>query len=136
MTWSSAEPTNAANWYIEKASENEKQSHATKIIKMWGMRDPNAALTWLDQQATFDTQEPIAELLNFSTFRNPKFVIDNLERLTNDKEKADVSFSIYQSLERSSTKKAAEFLVSSPYKKEIEKKKQKVEEYKKKNDHS
>jgi len=118
-TWSNAEPINAANWYIEKANESEKQSHATTIVRSWSSDDPNAALTWLDQQTTFDTQKPVAELLSSSTYRNPKFAIENLERLTSDKEKADMSFKIYLSLERSSTKKAAEFLASSPFKQEI-----------------
>lgn len=131
-TWSSVEPENAANWYIEKASADEKQSHANKIIQMWSMSAPNAALTWLDQQTTFDTQESITELLTSSTYSNPKFAMDNLERLTNDKDKANISFSIYQSLERISTKKAQEFITSSPYKNDIIEKQQKIEKYNKK----
>jgi len=131
-TWSSVEPENAANWYIKKASADEKQSHANKIIQMWSMNDPNAALTWLDQQTTFDTEKPITELLTSSTYSNPKFAMDNLERLTNDKDKANISFSIYQSLERISTKKAQEFITSSPYKDEIIEKQQSFEEYNKK----
>lgn len=118
-TWSNAEPIKAANWYIEKANESEKQSHATTIIRRWSMKDPNAALTWLDQQTTFDTRKPVANLLSSSTYRNPQFAIDNLARLTSDKDKADMSFKIYCSLERSSTKKAADFLASSLYKEEI-----------------
>ena len=132
MTWAFAEPTNAADWYIGKATESEKQSHAAKIIQMWGRREPNAALAWLDQQTSFDTQKPIVKLLDSSTYHNPKFSIDNLERLTNDKDKAKVSHGIYRSLKRSSTNKAADFLASSPYKDEIEKKQRKVETYKKK----
>jgi len=132
-TWSNAEPTDAANWYIEKADESEKQSYATQIIRRWGMKDPNAALTWLDQQTTFDTQKSVAKLLSSSSYQNPQFTIDNIERLTNDKDKADMSFKIYSSLERSSTKKAAEFLTSSPYKEEIVKQQQRREMYRKKN---
>lgn len=131
--WSTTEPTSAANWYIEKANESEKQSYATKIIEMWSMNDPSAALTWLDQQTAFDIQKPIVKLLNSSTYSNPKFAVDNLERLTSAKDKADISFSIYQSLERSSIAKAAEFLASSPYKKEVEKQQKISEKYKREN---
>jgi len=47
-----------------------------------------------------------------------------------------VSYGIYQSLERNSIKKAADFLLSSPYKEEIEKKKINFDNYmKKKNQH-
>jgi len=128
-TWSSIEPTNAANWYIEKTNESDKESRAANIIQMWSMKDPNAALSWLDQQATFDTQKTTVKLLNSSTYSNPKFAIDNLDRLTSTKDKADVSFSIYQSLARSSSKKAEAFLASSPYKKEIAKQQQTFEKY-------
>jgi hypothetical protein len=135
-SWSSSEPTNAANWYIEKADESEKQSHANKIIQKWSMVDPNAALTWLDQQTTFDIQKPIVKLLSSSTYNNPTFAIDNLERLTNAKDKADISFSVYQSLERSSMTKAKKFLASSPYKKEIIRQQQSFKKYSKKNNFS
>jgi hypothetical protein len=126
-TWVSTEPTSAADWYIGTASEGEKALHATEIIEMWSMIEPNEALTWLDQQTSFDTQESIVALLNSSTYDNVKFAIDNFERLTSDKNKADVSYRIYQSLERNSTKKAAEFLASSPYKQEIEQQQKNVE---------
>jgi len=138
MNWSQAEATNAANWYIGTASESEseKQSNTTKIIKMWGMSEPNAALNWLDQQTSFDTQKPMVELLNSTTYFNTKFAIKNLDRLTSDKDKLNVSYGIYQSLERNSIKKAADFLLSSPYKEEIEKKKINFDNYmKKKNQH-
>jgi hypothetical protein len=129
LNWSSAEPRNAANWYIETASESEKQLKATKIIDMWGMREPSAALEWLDQQTGFDTQKSIIKLLDSSAYLNTQFAVDNLQRLTSDKAKADVSYRIYQSLMRSSTKKAAEFLSSSPYTKEVEKKKMNFDKY-------
>jgi len=138
MNWSQAEATNAANWYIGTASESEseKQSNTTKIIKMWGMSEPNAALNWLDQQTSFDTQKPMVELLNSTTYFNTKFAMKNLDRLTSDKDKLNVSYGIYQSLERNSIKKAADFLLSSPYKEEIEKKKINFDNYmNKKNQH-
>jgi len=119
-TWSSAEPENAADWYVGQASENEKQFYAAKVVNNWAMRDPNEALNWLEQQTTFDTQTSTVKLLSSSTFSNPNFAVDNLELLSNDKDKTSVSLDIYRALERSSTNKAADFLASSPYKNEIE----------------
>jgi len=131
MNWTSTEPAKAADWFIGTANDSEKGSHATKIIDMWGRREPNAALAWLDQQAGFDTQKSIAKLLNSSAYMNTKFTIDNLDRLTSDKAKTKISYRIYQALQRSSSTKAAEFLSSSPYQEEIEKKQVILDKYKK-----
>lgn len=129
--WSSTAPQTAANWYIEKADESNKQSQASNIILSWGMQDPKAALNWLDEQSNFDTQSTIVQLFNRTTYSDPDFVIDNFERLNNDKDKGNTSFYIYQSLERSSPKKAAEFLSASPFKKEIIKQQRMMEKYQK-----
>jgi len=95
------------------------------------MRDPNEALNWLEQQTTFDTQTSTVKLLSSSTFSNPNFAVENLELLSNDKDKTNVSLDIYQALERSSTNKAADFLASSPYKNEIEIKLERIGNYNK-----
>jgi hypothetical protein len=130
--WSSTEPANAANWFIEKANESEKQSRATEIIETWNVhQDPKAALSWLDQQTTFDTQSSLIKLLNSSIYTNPKFAMDNLDRLTSAKDKANISFRIYQSLQRESMEKAVKFLESSPYQEVITQKKQRIEKYNK-----
>jgi len=133
MNWSRADATKAADWYLGMANESEKNLHAGKIVAMWDMREPNAALNWLDQQTSFDTQEPMVKLLKSTYYFNTKFAMDNLERLNSDKDKIDVSYGIYQSLKMKSTKKSAEFLLSSPYKEGIENKKINVENKMKKN---
>ncbi len=120
--WVRAEPANAADWYISTFDESKRELHAARIISMWGMREPNAALEWLEQQNSFDTQKSIASLLQSSSYRNTTFAINNLDRLTSDKSKADISFRIYQTLKRHSETKANEFLSSSPYQEEIAKK--------------
>jgi len=136
MNWTATEPESAADWYIGTANEFEKESHATKIINMWAMREPYAALEWLDQQTSFDTQKSLAKLLKSSTYTNTNFAINNLNRLTTDKSKTDISYRIYQALERNSPTKAAEFLSSSPYQEEIEKRQMTINNYKKEDSQS
>jgi len=120
--WVREEPKNAADWYINTIDESKRELHAGRIISMWGMREPNAALEWLEQQNSFNTQKSITSLLQSSSYRNTKFAINNLERITSDKSKADISYRIYQTLKRSNETKADEFLSSSPYQEEIAKK--------------
>jgi hypothetical protein len=134
--WVREEPTNAANWYISTFDENKKELHAARIISMWGMREPNAALEWLEQQNSFDTQKSIASLLQSSSYRNTSFAINNLDLLTSDKTKADISYNIFQTLKRSSETRADEFLSTSPYQEEIAKKQMDIKNIIKKNNQS
>ncbi|NQZ23994.1 MAG: hypothetical protein HRT53_18360 [Colwellia sp.] len=129
--WLATEPKEAANWYLSSAAPEEKQLYADKIIKQWGMFQagtPEDALDWLSQQTEIDLQKSTATLLKSSAYSNTDFAINNLNLLSNDKEKLDVSISIHMTLERNNKKKAAEFVEQSTIKEALQKK---IEEYKK-----
>jgi hypothetical protein len=50
---------------------------------------------------------------------NPNFVVNNLELIDSDSQKANISYSIYLGLERESTSKANAFVNSSKYKQQL-----------------
>ncbi len=131
--WMMADPKNAADWYINTAQEQDKQVHADKIVSQWSQSNPEATLQWIGQQAGIDAQKSTQKLLSSSAFFQPEFVTNNLELLTNVKDKVDISVSLYMAYERSNKKKAAEFLKQSPYKEALDKRVESLKSYMQKN---
>ncbi|WP_281558431.1 hypothetical protein [Thalassomonas sp. RHCl1] len=119
-SWMFTQPLAAASWYISQADEQDKQSASEQIISQWGRNDPSATLNWLEQQVDIDNETSAKILLETSVYEHPDFVIEHLERLSDDKDKQQLSFNIYQALERESEQKAANFLASSPYRESLE----------------
>jgi hypothetical protein len=131
--WMATEPSEAANWYLSSAAPEEKQLYADKIIDEWGRFNtgtPEDALDWLSQQTEIDLEKSTTTLLKSLVYSNTDFAINNLNLLSSDKEKLDVSIRIHMTLERKNKKKAAEFVEQSTIKEALQKK---IEEYKKYN---
>ena len=118
--WIMSNPQDAVSWYMSKADESNKQTYADNIVYNWGSYDPDTTLNWLDQQSGIDQGKSTKALLESSVFTNPNFAIDHLKLLNNDKDKADISLSIYMALEHENKQKAAEFLTLSPYREQLE----------------
>ncbi|MCM8542128.1 MAG: hypothetical protein NE328_17800 [Lentisphaeraceae bacterium] len=117
--WMMSNPKEAADWYIAKAEGKDKQASADKVIQRWSFSNPKAAMEWLETQDGLDSQKSIKTLFESASFSNPGFVTENLDQLTDDKDKKTVSQKIYQSLLRQNKKKAEEFLEESPYKEDL-----------------
>jgi hypothetical protein len=114
-------PQEAANWHMDNADDKTKQKAANEIIQNWSYRDPKAAMTWLDNQEGLDKDKSVKKIISSSIYSNPNFAIDNLEKLSSDKDKKQLSQQIYAQLKRNSPKKAADFLEDSPFKEELAK---------------
>ncbi|MCJ8321747.1 MAG: hypothetical protein MJK12_19080 [Colwellia sp.] len=120
--WMISEPAKAANWYLSNAEPTEKQSYADKIIDKWSYNNPKTALDWLSQHPEIDQEKSTTILLKSSVYRNTDFVINNLNLLSDDKDKLDLSISIHRALNRNNKTKAAEFVAQSTIKEALEKK--------------
>ena len=119
--WMMTNPKEAADWYFEKSADKDKQASADKIIQQWSYSNPKAAMDWIDSQDGLDSQKSIKEIFDSASFSNPDFVVENLDRLSDEKAKKKVSQRVYKQLLQQNKKKAEEFFESSPFKDELTK---------------
>lgn len=114
-TWLSSSPNEAADWYMNLVTDASDQEKLDKIINKWSSQNPEDVLDWINLQPEIDTDKSIVTLLNKSASINTKFAIDNLNLLSSDLDKQNVSFKIYRALKYSNKKKAEKFFEQSPY---------------------
>ena len=120
FSWMISDPTEAANWYLTNAEPAEKQVYVDKVIDNWSWQSPVKALDWLSQQTEIDHNKATAQLVKSSVYRYTDFAINNLDLLTNDKEKLEVSHDIYTTLAKNNKEKAAEFIAQSTMKEALQ----------------
>lgn len=114
-----SDPEASANWFLAQSTPATIDENLKKIIESWGHSAPETALTWVNKQSGIDTQKAIKEVLSSVVYFNPNFVVNNLELIDSDSQKANISYSIYLGLERESTSKANAFVNSSKYKQQL-----------------
>ena len=119
-SWSSTEPTKAADWYLNQQPEEKHQQAVNRVAKNLAFVNPEHAMNWLSARQELDTSNAFYEILSVSTFSETNFAIDNLEKLTSEQQKQALSLQIYQTLLESNRDRAENFLAFSPYKFYIE----------------
>lgn len=129
FSWFGKNPVEAASWYMEGAEEDKKYAVAEKVIHHWVGANPDAALNWVKNQHSMDVERLTKALLISATMSDRiDFSVDNLNLLSDDKDKIDVSVNIYRSLKRRSELYAVDFIESSPFRKQVELQMQRLKE--------
>ena len=119
--WMMTEPQKAAEWYMGKAEGDDRQMVANNIASSWGMSNPEASIAWLEKQEGVDTQKSLKAIYSSAIYNNPVYVADNLEKLSAEKDRKEISLQLYQQLKNVNKDKAQEFFDKSPYKEELKK---------------
>lgn len=112
-------PEEAADWFLAQAPVQQIQTRTDQIVERWGAQNPQAALEWVNKQVSIDSQQTVKKLFNRAVYSHPDFVQENLELLSSTKQKSDILFRVYLTIQRESQKRADDFLSSSAYKNEI-----------------
>ena len=120
FSWMMSEPIEAANWFLTHAGPAEKQVYVDKVVDSWSWHSPVKALDWLSQQTDIDQSKATTQLLKSSVYGYTDFAINNLDLLSNDKDRLEVSHDIYTTLDKNNKEKAADFLAQSTIKKALQ----------------
>ena len=119
--WMMTEPQKAADWYINKAEGDDKQKAIEQIVRTWGMNSPESSINWLEKQEGVDKQKSIKAIYTSALYSNPVYVADNLNKLTAENDRKDISVQLYQQLKNVNKEKAQEFFDKSPFKEDLKK---------------
>lgn len=131
-SWLTLQPQEAADSLIASATPENLNARAKQVVDSVSFMDPQWTLDWIGTQPDIKTDELLSEVLNNSTYSNPGFAAENLDLLTDEKRKIDISRAIYEGYARISQTKAEEFLASSSNKDEVEKEIEQFRKYREK----
>jgi len=121
MSGSTYEKAGRASWLLSQAEQgSQRQRQASAIVNDWAYEQPEAAISWLDQQSGFDNQQVKADLIGRIAGYNPELAIREVESLESDELKKQASYDIYRSLSYRDEQQAEAFLVNSPMRAEME----------------
>ena len=117
-SWAEYNPEQAAEWFYEKSYS--KESALQSIITKLQWSKPDFLLDLIeDKAATPNSQRYIEDILKWKLDSNLNFVIENLDRISHQRSKRELSIKIYQRLMNDNQERAEEFLKTSTFKEEI-----------------
>lgn len=110
----------AADWYIEQGTDEERQRRAKLIADDWGFRNPQAAMDWIGAQEDLDQNKTLKGLFDIVGHNSPEFVLNNIESLETEKQKVEALFSLYMSLKMTNKQRAQNMVADSYYRDALE----------------
>ncbi|NDW21884.1 hypothetical protein [Alteromonas hispanica] len=117
-SWMRNSPEIAADYFLAEAAN--KVEILKDIMRAWPEDRASDALVWISSQSNIDANRYKIDYLQGLSYLKPNFVLANLTSINLDKDE-EVAFhrNLYNSFKRKSSKDAAQFLNTTPFKDEI-----------------
>lgn len=121
FSWSRKNFEQAANWYFAQLNSGNRQKDLASLIRSSiSIDNPQQLLSWVEKQPQINLDQARSKVIRNVVHSAPEFAEQNLDLVIGQRNKESVAWSIYAAYKRISTKKAQQYLSSSPYRESIE----------------